>query len=258
MSSFDKPTVWIQPGIVAIHGASVDADKHSHHAIQIVWKKQGSNCLLNEESIAGVVAINANVPHQLVLDEGWILLIEPKSELGRSLSEQLGDSTRTFSEIPEFSSEQAPSAERNISEYLQPLFRALVQVLPLAPSSPQHAFLWRESTVKDPRIQQLLKQLNQCLSGDCLKPASWKAKEVATQLALSESRFLHLFSDEMGIAWRPYLLWRRMICAVQAMLSNSSATEAAHLAGFSDSAHLSRTFRRHFGMSIRQAIKLFD
>ena len=76
-------------------------------------------------------------------------------------------------------------------------------------------------------------------------------------MALSESRFLHLFSQELGITWRPYLLWRRMMCAIQAIINNSSATEAAHLAGFSDSAHLSRTFRTTFGMTITQALALF-
>jgi len=69
---------------------------------------------------------------------------------------------------------------------------------------------------------------------------------------------LHLFREQMGIAWRPYLLWRRTISAVEAILTGSSATEAAHLAGFSDSSHLSRTFRSLFGMSIRQSQSLFS
>ena len=107
-------------------------------------------------------------------------------------------------------------------------------------------------------IPQLLTELNQCLQGSCIKPANWRAAEVANQLALSESRFLHLFSKELGIAWRPYLLWRRMMCAIQALKHNTSATNAAHLAGFSDSAHLSRTFRNNFGMTIRQALTIFN
>jgi len=48
------------------------------------------------------------------------------------------------------------------------------------------------------------------------------------------------------------------MCAVQAILNNTSATEAAHLAGFSDSAHLSRTFKNTFGMTIRQARALLS
>jgi len=48
-----------------------------------------------------------------------------------------------------------------------------------------------------------------------------------------------------------------MNCAIAAIAKGASATDAAHLAGFSDSAHLSRTFRRFFGMSLRQANSIF-
>ncbi|MEL7400001.1 MAG: AraC family transcriptional regulator, partial [Pseudomonadota bacterium] len=109
----------------------------------------------------------------------------------------------------------------------------------------------------DPRLQHLLQQLDGCLEGNCLTPEHWLAAEVSANLALSESRFLHLFRQQMGIAWRPYLLWRRLLCAVQQMAHGLSATAAAHQAGFADSAHLSRTFRSTFGMTIRQASRLF-
>jgi AraC-like DNA-binding protein len=33
------------------------------------------------------------------------------------------------------------------------------------------------------------------------------------------------------------------------LLRGDSATAAAHAAGFADAAHLSRTFRRHFGVT---------
>jgi len=36
-------------------------------------------------------------------------------------------------------------------------------------------------------------------------------------------------------------------------LENCEVNGAAYIAGFSDSSHLSRTFRAHFGMSIRDA-----
>ena len=110
-----------------------------------------------------------------------------------------------------------------------------------------------ESQITDHRIKALLYELNQDLDGKCLKQSSWRASDVAQKLALSESRFLHLFSQELGIPWRPYLLWCRMICALRIILNGESATNAAHIAGLSDSAHLSRTFRKMFGMTIRQA-----
>lgn len=181
--------------------------------------------------------------------EGWVLLIEPKSNLGRELVTKLmGQPFKsfrtTFSE-----SGNKPSQIDDFIEFLTPVFDELKLT--------KQFLVVNKSTVEDRRIQQLLTELDQCLYGDCIKPTNWRASEVANQLALSESRFLHLFSKELGIAWRPYLLWRRMICAIQALINGSSATDAAHLAGFSDSAHLSRTFRNNFGMTIRQAHTLF-
>ena len=244
-----KPTVWVHPGVVTIYGSSIDAISHSHLAMQIVWPKNNSLCKLNGGVISGGSIIDSKVKHQLEMVEGWVLLIEPKSNLGQELfTKLLGQPFKSFKTLL-FESVKQPTQTDDITKSLTPLFDELTLT--------KQFLIFNKSTVKDKRIQLLLTELNQCLDGDCIKPTNWRAAEVASKLALSESRFLHLFSDELGISWRPYLLWRRIICAVQAMIKGSSATDAAHLAGFSDSAHLSRTFRNNFGMTIRQAISLF-
>ncbi|MCW8832588.1 MAG: helix-turn-helix transcriptional regulator, partial [Colwellia sp.] len=181
--------------------------------------------------------------------EGWVLLIEPKSRLGEALSIHLAGQLFKTIRSSFFTGSKPSTLMQELAEPLAPLFSEL--------NINSQYLLANESAVTDKRIQQLLTQLNQCLQGECIKPSSWRACDVASQLALSESRFLHLFSKELGVAWRPYLLWRRMMCAIQAIKHNASATEAAHLSGFSDSAHLSRTFRHNFGMSIREAQTLF-
>jgi len=244
-----KPTVWIQAGIVVIYGSSLDASQHHHHAIQIIWPQMGSLCKLNGNDISELFIVNSEIEHQLQMSAGWILLIEPKSNLGEELSIKLAG--HPFKKISSsFSAPIKPPTQINeISTLLSPMLIAL--------KVKHHLSLTNKIIVKDKRIQQLLTELDHCLQGDCIKPSSWRAREVASQLALSESRFLHLFSNELGISWRPYLLWRRMICAIQAMINQNSATNAAHLAGFSDSAHLSRTFRKTFGMTIKQAHILF-
>ncbi|TQV77591.1 helix-turn-helix transcriptional regulator [Aliikangiella marina] len=244
-----KPAIWINPGVVAIYGSSIDAASHSHHSIQVIWCKEDLDCKLNNKAIAGTTLVNSMVEHQLEMSEGWVLLIEPNSNLGAELSAKLAGELYKSFPISNFTINELSKETEEINDYLEPLFSEL--------GLTQQFLVLNENKVKDKRIQQLLTELNQCLKGDCIKPSSWRASEVAKQLALSESRFLHLFSEEMGISWRPYLLWRRMMCAIQALVNNKSATEAAYLAGFSDSAHLSRTFRKNFGMSIRQALSLF-
>lgn len=65
---------------------------------------------------------------------------------------------------------------------------------------------------------------------------------------LSESRFTHLFRQQTGMSLSRYLLWTRLLQAVEAVANGQSMTAAAHEAGFSDLAHLSRTFRATFGV----------
>jgi len=66
---------------------------------------------------------------------------------------------------------------------------------------------------------------------------------------LSPGRFRHLFVAQTGISFRAYLLWARVGFAVARGLAGGSWTEAAQAAGFADSAHLTRTCRRMFGLA---------
>jgi len=73
--------------------------------------------------------------------------------------------------------------------------------------------------------------------------------EVAAHVGLSNGRARHLFVEHTGMPFRTYRLWLRLMRAVELFAMGSSLTEAAHGAGFSDSSHLSRTFRRMFGIA---------
>ena len=80
-------------------------------------------------------------------------------------------------------------------------------------------------------------------------PDAGAAAEFAAEAKLSPSRFSQRFAREVGIPLRSYRRWVRMLLAVEALNSGASLTTAAHAAGFSDSAHLSRTFRDSFGIA---------
>lgn len=66
---------------------------------------------------------------------------------------------------------------------------------------------------------------------------------------LSPSRLVHRFREATGVPLRRYVLWCRLRAAADAAMRRSNLTEAAHLAGFADSAHLTRTFRAMFGVA---------
>ncbi|MBI6549523.1 AraC family transcriptional regulator [Xenorhabdus lircayensis] len=67
------------------------------------------------------------------------------------------------------------------------------------------------------------------------------SSEISDHIHLSESRFLHLFRQEMRTNFRGYLLWKRFHHALEKINSPDSLTLLAFHSGFSDSAHFSRT-----------------
>ncbi|WP_323744743.1 helix-turn-helix domain-containing protein [Pseudoalteromonas sp. PPB1] len=241
-------TVWIDTGLVLIYGSQLDANYHQHVAIQIVWPCCDSSSELNGETLRGQVVIASKHSHCLKMSKGWILLVEPHSLLGEQLEAKLQGQSMVSFELNADCKAYPPLDKESAFQLIAPIFRVI--------SIDQTLLNCNQSSVTDERIQRLLENLDACFVADCIKPQQWRAASVAQTLNLSESRFLHIFKDQVGIAWRPFLLWRRLICALQALVKGKSATDAAYIAGFSDSAHLSRTFRSTFGMSITQAKNL--
>ncbi|MBL4799926.1 MAG: AraC family transcriptional regulator [Oleispira sp.] len=248
-----QPKVWFRLGMLIINGCAIDAEDHSHNAIQLIWPNSKSELKLDTMKFSQPIVVAAGQTHSLSMELGWIVLIEPQSFLGEKVNESLAGSPYLVLTDLENASITNIEQSANVDLVIQGL-QPLWQVLNLIPAD-----VISESQATpldhglDSRIQHLKNTLDRCFIDECLKPEHWKAQDIAKQLNLSESRFLHLFKQEMHITWRAYLLWRRLLCAVTILMKGRSATEAAHVAGFSDSAHLSRTFKKMFGLSIRQA-----
>ncbi|MBS0389468.1 MAG: helix-turn-helix transcriptional regulator, partial [Proteobacteria bacterium] len=74
-------------------------------------------------------------------------------------------------------------------------------------------------------------------------------RDIAAAVHLSPERFRHLFLAETGVRFRAYVLWLRLELSLAAYVAGNSLTDAAHAGGFADSAHLSRTFKKMFGIT---------
>ncbi|BDU39240.1 helix-turn-helix transcriptional regulator [Vibrio nigripulchritudo] len=238
----------LQPGLFASYSQALEANNHRHHAIQLTIPDGDAELITESATIRGASLLAPNVPHQLELEAGWVWLIEPESTLGEVLLRLLDSETCiSLGDLP---------CHTNIDQQFVLVSDWLErQSLPFDMS---HLNTKAEYVQLDNRILKLLERLNQCFGQVCVKPDHWRASDIAQDLTISESRFLHLFKENMGIAWRPYLLWRRLLCAIGMLKSGKSATESAYMSGFADSAHLSRTFKQHFGLTIREAIKLLE
>lgn len=102
---------------------------------------------------------------------------------------------------------------------------------------------------RDPRVEKVRKLLIRNLE----QPPG--VDRLARVAALSVSRLQHLFKQELGLSLSQYLLWLPVSRAVLMLERGISLTEAALMAGFSDSAHFSRTFRRMFGLRPSAVLK---
>ena len=94
-----------------------------------------------------------------------------------------------------------------------------------------------------PYVVSALVYLDRALEG---RPSLADAAHAAS---ISPSRLTHLFSAQVGIPFRRFVLWLRLARAAEQVWSGTPLTEAAIAAGFSDMAHLSRACRSTFGVT---------
>ena len=81
-------------------------------------------------------------------------------------------------------------------------------------------------------------------------------EQLAQLVHLSSSRFTHLFRAQTGLSLSRYLLWSRLLNAIEAVAQGQNMTQAAHSAGFADLAHMSRSFRAIFGITPSELLKM--
>lgn len=107
----------------------------------------------------------------------------------------------------------------------------------MSPLLPKHA----QFRQRDERIDRLLPLLDH--------PAPPELSSLAQMLHLSKDRLSHLFSAEIGMPIRSYILWRRYRRAILALQSGEKLSTVAQQVGFYDQAQMSRTFQNLFGFS---------
>jgi AraC-like DNA-binding protein len=94
---------------------------------------------------------------------------------------------------------------------------------------------------RDERIDMVLPLLD--------KHSPPELSTLAKKLHLSKDRLSHLFTEEIGIPIRSYILWRRYRRALLALQSGEKLSNVAHQVGFYDQAQMTRTFQNLFGFA---------
>ena len=218
---------------------------HSHYAIQVALASVPGARLRTSEQEAwtsyAAAMVPSRQPHSLdVTDVPYnaVLFVEPETREGRALSE-LWLADEGIVAIPEsligpardalFAAWLGQREARAITDAAWGLIRTLTRGV-------------EPSVASDDRILRAVAYIRANLAG------SLSLDEVAGEACLSPSRFRHLFVEQTGMALRPYILWRRLLRVFDLLMTGESLSTAAHLAGFADAAHLTRTCRRMFGV----------
>jgi AraC-like DNA-binding protein len=221
-------------------GLAVDAiDLHAHHAIQLAVGFDGPvefrpNSRAAWTQYPGGALVRPGASHEFRAPGQRIanILFEPETPLGRALLERFGGDSviplRTEVRSLAAAYDRGADDEELVDETM--------------------AFLSRLAGTDRP---------HRPTDGRILRAIDWIARHVDEPLALSdvadvaglsEGRFRHLFVEETGVAFRPYVLWTRLNRALEMGFGGASWTEAAHATNFADSAHLTRTCRRMYGL----------
>jgi AraC family transcriptional regulator len=230
-------SLWVFDVPVAADAPSRNA-MHAHHAFQLTFSLGGTFSLhLDDRVLAGPGALVApDTPFEASGLVG-LLFVEPESHAGRSLV-QLTDG-RPAATMGAEQLRDAPTLIKRAFEHPTDRRNALREAgMQICRGIAGHV----RGTDLDRRVRLMIKWANENLDG------TLGVQEAASDIGLSSSRASHLFVEQTGLPFRTYVLWLRLIRAVDAYTGGRSLTEAAHEAGFADSAHLSRTFKRMFGL----------
>ncbi|MCW5658898.1 MAG: helix-turn-helix transcriptional regulator [Burkholderiaceae bacterium] len=224
-------------------------ERHAHHAVQVALAMDSAFRMREDHAgwreHAGAIVM-PHRPHQFDGCGGAVaqIFVEPETALGRALvqrhtTEAIADLPRDVAQAlvsPLRAAYRARANDATLVALAQGAIGALAG--PLPPLS-----------AVDPRITRVIAWVRERLD------APVTLTDAARVAHLSPSRFRHLFVAQTGVSFRAYLLWARVATAVGAAMGGQSWTAAAQEAGFADSAHLSRTCRRMFGIAPVTLIK---
>lgn len=222
---------------ICLFGNMVQHPPHRHYLIQISLRKE----LFTRSTILEI--IDSNTLHSMLNVKGvyFSILIDPLSNLGKVLKAVLKNKGKTKTLYKFDQSELLNNLSDNLSEkdiiecseYIQKLLlKEKVQVQNV-----------------DFRIGRALEIIFQSDDLDI------SAKDLYSQIGLSESNFHKLFKENIGIPFRRFLLWLKLKRSINAIINGSSFTDAAQIGSFSDSAHLARNFKDNVGINLTTLFK---
>lgn len=220
------------PGMMAFTGEIGDAAAHSHAAVQVLLVTGGEVLLTDaagRTTAAGTAIIPPGVRHEVracASATGFIAYLDSTGSTGRAALARLHG--LPTDRVTGWKAAAAP--------------RPPVIAEPRGPRAPA------PSRAGHPVVAAALQVAADAAYG----PPT--LRELAAAVAISPSRLSHLFTQHVGLPYAAWRRWTRLQLAVGTVRAGGSLTDAAHAAGFTDSAHLTKTCRDLFGITPTEAL----
>jgi len=231
------PGALVWPAAMIVWGPGFISAAHRHHSVQLVMATQGTLRVRgkrgDEWTKCGAVLVRPDAVHEIDARDKTVVIgfVDAESELGAALCEQIGSDILCIpaSRVARWRAALGPTlTEARVERWVR------------------RQLLRRRRAVKiHPGVNRVLTYLREGLAvADDLS-----LDRLAGISGLSRSRFMHVFTESVGVPIRPYILWLRLQQAACELMHGANITLAAQNAGFSDAAHLTRTFRRMLGLT---------
>lgn len=225
---------------------SMSASSHSHGMMQFFVSLEDSlDIKVKGKKIdARCILVNKNIKHAFSTKDKicFTSVIEPVSAFGMALNNLLGDADYFIPEEGQTNLIKVnllPMTESLNKESYENLMKVTYE-----------SFGFKEAKNKlDDRIKALLDMLAHCSCDD------HSIEEYADKVFLSPSRLSHLFSEEVGISLKKYLLLHQLERAFENILQGKSITQAALDAGFDSPSHFAFTVKKLMGLPARNTVK---
>ena len=230
------PSVWLWPGQALYAGPSLNLAPHSGSVWCLAVGIDGPLTVATPDGVkrdAHSVLIPPRLTHRLICHGPGLVscYLEPTSDRAASCRDKFdaydGDIGVTHADEAQLMFN--PTDDESACRWLD-----------LAAPATQRLI--------DPRVAAAARRIRE-------DPATaTSSRELAAEAGLSESRFLHLFRDELGTSLRRYRLWVRLVHAGTAIAAGNNLTTAAVESGFASPSHLADRFKTTFGLSATQLL----
>ncbi len=154
---------------------------------------------------------------------------------------------RNLIELIKIIQHEAQNQQQNTTEVIKSLMVSVLHIL--LRSVKTHSIISSESINMDNRLNEMTTYIQENLAS----PENLKVEALAERFLISPTYISEYFRKNMGVSLREYIAKSRLkLVEIRLLYSDYTLNQIADELGFTDASHLSRTFKKYAGQTIRQ------